>query len=221
MKLLVIVVAEKWVNGLVLPACRDQPHGELRPLAARASWLISACAELSYSGALAVLRLMTRAAHALGLDAMRAEFRRAEEIAPRCGCRPRSPISFLQFRFGADGGARAFGANDHEAPRRPKRTGAPNSRRRRRRPAPPELQTAPPELRRRRGQQPDRQIRRTGPEKAADALGGPGALLLQNQSTKMSGGCCGPLARSSFGLIFSSEKKAADWVGRFFVEPML
>jgi hypothetical protein len=91
----------------------------------------------------------------------------------------------------------------------------------RRRPAPPELQTAPPELRRRRGQQPDRQIRRTGPEKAADALGGPGALLLQNQSTKMSGGCCGPLARSSFGLIFSSEKKAADWVGRFFVEPML
>ena len=51
MKLLVIVVAEKWVNGLVLPACRDQPHGEQRPLAARASWLISACAELSYSGA--------------------------------------------------------------------------------------------------------------------------------------------------------------------------
>jgi len=75
------------------------------------------------------------------------------------------PISFLQFRFGADGGARAFGPNDHEAPRRPKRTGAPNSRRRRRRPAPPELQTAPPELRRRRGQQPDRQIRRTGPER--------------------------------------------------------
>jgi hypothetical protein len=80
----------------------------------------------------------------------------------------------LQFRFGADGGARAFGANDHEGPRRPKRTGAPNSRRRRRRPAPPELQTAPPELRRRRGQQPDRQIRRTGPEKAADALGDQG-----------------------------------------------
>jgi hypothetical protein len=45
---------------------------------------------------------------------------------------------------------------------------------RRRRPAPPELQTAPPELRRRRGQQPDRQIRRTGPEKAADALGNQG-----------------------------------------------
>ena len=51
--------------------------------------------------------------------------------------------------------------------------------------------------------------------------GNQGRSLLQNQSTKMSGGCCGPLARSSFGLIFSSEKKAADWVGRFFVEPML
>jgi hypothetical protein len=51
--------------------------------------------------------------------------------------------------------------------------------------------------------------------------GDQGHSLLQNQSTKMSGGCCGRLARSSFGLIFSSEKKAADWVGRFFVEPRL
>jgi hypothetical protein len=45
----------------------------------------------------------------------RGALRHQTDPPPRCGCRPTSPISFLQFRFGANDGARAFGANDHEA----------------------------------------------------------------------------------------------------------
>ena len=45
-----IVRAEKWVNGLFCPLCR-RPTARRTAKAARASWLISACAALSYSGA--------------------------------------------------------------------------------------------------------------------------------------------------------------------------
>ena len=51
MKLLVIVVAEKWVNGLVLPAVSRPTARRTATISCPGGWLISACAEPSYSGA--------------------------------------------------------------------------------------------------------------------------------------------------------------------------
>ena len=81
---------------------------------------LTTCAALHSQGwpsaaALAAIAASVGASEDHGQRAREARSDNQTDPPPRCGCRPTSPISFLQFRFGANDGARAFGANDHEA----------------------------------------------------------------------------------------------------------